>query len=59
LKEIMARHAGRCLTYLHLEIADDKEAVILLGDNFRVAPSEQFVSEIEGMLASSAAVELR
>jgi DNA polymerase-3 subunit alpha len=59
LKEIMARHVGRCLTYLHLEIADDKEAVILLGDDFRVAPSEQFVSEIEGMLASSAVVELR
>jgi DNA polymerase-3 subunit alpha len=59
LKEIIARHAGRCLTYLHLVLEDDQEAIILFGDNFRVTPNEQFVSEIERLLASSAAVELR
>jgi DNA polymerase-3 subunit alpha len=59
LKEIISRHTGRCLTYLHLAIEDDQEAIILLGDNFRVTPCEQLVLEIQRLLASPAAVELR
>jgi DNA polymerase-3 subunit alpha len=59
LKEIISRHTGRCLTYLHLAIGDDQEAIILLGDNFRVTPCEQLVLEIQRLLASPAAVELR
>jgi DNA polymerase III subunit alpha len=58
LKELLLRHSGRSLTYLHVDLDKDREAIFLLSDNFRVAPSEAFVAEIEEMLAP-ATVQLR
>jgi hypothetical protein len=58
LRETLSKHPGRSLTYLHLEMADGREAVLLLGEGFRVAPTEAFVAEIEQVL-SPGAVELR
>ncbi len=50
LKELLGRFPGRCLTYLHVDTDEEREAVILLSDAFRVTPSEQFVAEVERML---------
>jgi hypothetical protein len=41
-----------------LDFEDGREAVLLLGDDYRVAPTESFVAELEQLLAPGA-VELR
>ncbi len=46
------------MTYLHVGLEGEREAIFLLGDTFRVTPDEAFVSEIEGML-DAGAVDLR
>ncbi len=58
LKELLMRHCGRSLTYLHVDLEEGREAIFLLGDSFRVAPTEGFVAEVKEMLAP-AVVELR
>ncbi len=58
LKAALERHRGRSLTYLHLGLDDGREAVLLLGEGYRVTPSNEFVAELERMLAPGA-VELR
>ena len=58
LKDVLGRHAGKCLTYLHIGLDGEQEAIFLLGDSFRVAPNDSFVSEVEHML-DSGAVDLR
>ncbi|HVN28643.1 MAG TPA: DNA polymerase III subunit alpha, partial [Candidatus Binataceae bacterium] len=54
----LQRNRGKSLTYLHLGLEDGREAVMLLGDSYRVTPTDQFVAELEQML-SPGAVELR
>ena len=58
LKELLRRHPGTSITYLHLGFDDGREAVFLLGDGYRVAPTESFVAEIEHLLSPNA-VQLR
>lgn len=58
LKALIGRHAGRAITYLHLALDDRREAIFLLGDTFRVAPTDDFVAAVEQALAP-AAVTLR
>jgi DNA polymerase III subunit alpha len=58
LKATLARYRGKSLTYLHLGLDDGREAVLLLGDGFRVTPSDAFVAEVEKVL-SPGAVELK
>jgi len=58
LKALLSRHGGACPIYLHLEMDPTREAIFLLGNDFRVAPTEGFVGEVEQMLAPGA-VELR
>ena len=58
LKELLRRHSGQSLTYLHLGFDDGREAIFLLGDGYRVAPTESFVTELEGLLAPNS-VQLR
>ncbi|MGH7985005.1 MAG: DNA polymerase III subunit alpha [Candidatus Binataceae bacterium] len=58
LKELLRRHNGGSITYLHLGFDDGREAILLLGDDYRVAPTENFVAEVEQLLAPKA-VELR
>jgi DNA polymerase III subunit alpha len=58
LKELLRRHTGNALTYLHLGLDHGGEAVFLLGDTYRVAPTETFIAEIEQLLAPNA-VQLR
>jgi DNA polymerase-3 subunit alpha len=58
LKELLQRHKGQSLIYLHVNFADSVEAIFLLGDNYRVAPTEDFVAELEQILSPDA-VELR
>ncbi|MGH7907673.1 MAG: DNA polymerase III subunit alpha, partial [Candidatus Binataceae bacterium] len=54
LCELLRRHGGKSLTYLHLGMAQEREAVFLLGDRFRVTPDEMFVTEIERIFAPDA-----
>ena len=58
LKAMLERYRGRSLIYLHLGLDDGREAVLLLGDSFRVTPSEAFIAEVEQMF-SPGALELR
>jgi hypothetical protein len=58
LKDLLRRHTGASLTYLHLGFDDGREAIFLLGDGYRVAPTESFVAEVEQLLAPNA-VQLR
>jgi len=58
LKALFGRHSGGCPIYLHLELDQAREAIFLLGNDFRVAPTEVFVGELEQMFAPGA-VELR
>jgi hypothetical protein len=58
LKAMLARYRGRSMTYLHLGLDDGREAVILLGDSYRVTPTGPFVAELEQIFAPGA-VELR
>jgi DNA polymerase-3 subunit alpha len=58
IKELLRRHSGQSLIYLHLDFEDGREAIFLLGDTYRVSPTEDFVAELEQMLAPGS-VELR
>ncbi len=58
LKELLRRHNGQSLTYLHVDFDDGREAIFLLGDSYRVAPTESFVAELEQLLAPNS-VQLR
>ena len=58
LKDLLRRHTGASVTYLHLGMDDGNEAIFLLGDSYRVSPSEAFVAEIEQLLAPNS-VQLR
>ncbi|MBV8358100.1 MAG: hypothetical protein JO189_09225, partial [Deltaproteobacteria bacterium] len=51
IKELLRRHNGQSLIYLHIYFEDGREAIFLLGDAYRVAPTEGFVAELEQMLA--------
>jgi hypothetical protein len=58
LKAMLARYRGKSMTYLHLGLGDGREAVMLLGDSYRVTPTETFVAEMEQIFAPGA-VQLR
>jgi DNA polymerase-3 subunit alpha len=58
LKELIRRHSGGSLTYLHLGLDGGGEAIFLLGDGYRVAPTETFLAEIQQLLAPDS-VQLR
>ncbi|MGH7931580.1 MAG: DNA polymerase III subunit alpha, partial [Candidatus Binataceae bacterium] len=58
LKDLLRRYSGTSLTYLHLGFDDGREAILLLGDNYRVAPTESFVAEVEQLLSPNS-VQLR
>jgi hypothetical protein len=58
LKEMLSRYHGKSMTYLHVSLADGREAVMLLGDTYRVTPTTSFISELEQIL-SPGSVELR
>ncbi|HZP46009.1 MAG TPA: DNA polymerase III subunit alpha [Candidatus Binataceae bacterium] len=56
LKDLLRRYRGNSITYLHLGLDDGNEAVFVLGDDYRVAPTEAFVSEISALLSKDAVV---
>jgi DNA polymerase III subunit alpha len=58
LKELLGRHRGQSLIYLHVDFGEGHEAIFLLGDSYRVAPTETFIAELEAILAPNS-VELR
>ncbi len=58
LKAMLARYHGKSMTYLHAILADGREAVMLLGDTYRVTPTTSFIAELEQILPPGS-VELR
>ena len=58
LKELLRRYSGQSITYLHLGLDDGNEAIFLLGEDYKVAPTEAFLAEI-GALLTPDAVQLR
>jgi DNA polymerase III subunit alpha len=58
LRAAIARYRGKSVAYLHVGLDDGREAVLLLGDSYRVSPSDEFIAELESILAPGA-VELR
>jgi DNA polymerase III subunit alpha len=58
IKQLVKRHSGQSLIYLQLDFEDGREATFLLGDRYRVTPTESFVAEVDEILTPSS-VELR
>src|SRR5271167_2163570 len=58
LKSMLSRYRGKSMTYLHLSLDDGREAVMLLGDSYRVTPTDMFVAEMEQILPPGS-IELR
>ncbi|MCL5043909.1 MAG: DNA polymerase III subunit alpha [Deltaproteobacteria bacterium] len=54
LHGLLKGHAGRALTYLHLALDREREAVFLLSDRFRVTPSNEFLEALDASLAPEA-----
>ena len=57
-KAVLGRHSGRAITYLHLALDEFREVVLLLGDGYRVAPTDEFVTAVERALTDST-IQLR
>jgi DNA polymerase-3 subunit alpha len=49
VREIVARHPGRCRLVLHLERPGAWDAVVTLSDRYRVDPSERVIGELNGI----------
>ncbi|MBI3398907.1 MAG: DNA polymerase III subunit alpha [Deltaproteobacteria bacterium] len=49
IKEILIDHSGNSPVYLHL-LWPDREVVMTMPDNLKVAPSEKFIKDIETLL---------
>jgi len=58
LKAMLTRYHGKSMTYLHAILEDGREAVMLLGDTYRVTPTNSFITELEQILPPGS-VELR
>jgi DNA polymerase-3 subunit alpha len=58
LKELLGRYRGQSVTYLHLGLDDGNEAIFLLGDDYKIAPTEAFTAEISALLSADS-VQLR
>jgi DNA polymerase-3 subunit alpha len=58
LKSVLGRNRGKSLTYLHLGLDDGAEAVMLLGDNFRLSPTDAVLAELE-KIVTPGTVEIR
>jgi len=58
LKDLLRRYNGQSITYLHLGLDDGNEAIFLLGDGYKVSPTDAFVAEIQQLLSMDA-VQLR
>jgi DNA polymerase III subunit alpha len=52
LKAVLAQHPGPCEAFLHLLRGDDRETVLALPAQLRVAASEQIVNAVEGILGA-------
>jgi DNA polymerase-3 subunit alpha len=54
LREAMQQSSGRALVYLHVGLDNGSEAVFLVGGSLRVAPTEEFVTRVEEVIAPGA-----
>jgi len=58
LKQLIRRYPGTSITYLHLGFDDGREAVFLLGDGYRVAPTRASSPKSSNLLSANS-VQLR
>ncbi len=47
IRDVLAQHKGTCGVYLHIVVPNHSEAVISVGDDMRVSPSEKMVLAVE------------
>ena len=47
LKSILSRYPGSCPVFLHIPISDEWESVLTVDDEFKIQPSDEFLSEFE------------
>ena len=47
LKSILSRYRGSCPVFLHIAISDELESVLTVDDEFKIQPSDEFLSEFE------------
>jgi DNA polymerase-3 subunit alpha len=55
LRGILVQASGKCTAVLLMQIPDRSQTTIFLGDTFRVAPSDELLTNIEGLLGKAAA----
>jgi DNA polymerase-3 subunit alpha len=49
LRGILVKSAGQCTAVLLMQIPDRSQTTIFLGDTFRVAPSDELLTNLEGL----------
>ena len=54
LKDILKRHPGKCLVYLHIQVPELSEAVLELPEDLMVTPSKEVREKICGLLGENA-----
>jgi hypothetical protein len=54
IREIFQDCRGNCLTYLHLALPGNREAVISLGDEWKVNSTDQLSSRLRDLLGYEA-----
>jgi DNA polymerase-3 subunit alpha len=47
IRDVLMEYKGNCGVYIHIEIPNHSEAVISVGDEIRVAPSDRMIMAIE------------
>jgi DNA polymerase III subunit alpha len=56
LRELLGQIEGKCATVLHVRVPDKAEAIVPLGDQYRVAPNEEFLTKLERLFGTRVAV---
>jgi DNA polymerase-3 subunit alpha len=54
IREVLTQYKGNCGVYLHVVIPDHSEAVISVGDELRVTPSDRMIMDIESIAGNRA-----
>jgi DNA polymerase-3 subunit alpha len=56
LEKLLRAHPGSCKARLHLEIPQRSESVLELGDDYKVAATDELMSRLEALFGNHAAV---
>jgi len=56
LEKLLRQHTGPCKTLLHLEIPKRSESIMDLGDDYKVAATDDLLARIEQLFGERVAV---